>query len=173
MGKRGPKRLPLDVLIARGSTHARGRTQDIPEVPAAERKMPTKPLWLSQAASAFWDTSIPKLLPLGLLGAADDDTIGRYCQAFVDWVILGNHLRRDGHTITTEKGYLRNPDAVSHDGLSKVLAHLEEVLGLTPAARLKMHLNILPLKAPSTAKTGTLDRGKPELGGEEFFRRQA
>ncbi len=165
--KRGPARLPLDVLIARGSQHARGRTQEVAQPAPEKRVMPTKPDWLTVAASKFWDKAVPKLLPLGLLGAADDDTIGRYCQAFVDWVILGNKLRVVGHTVQTEKGVASNPDSLAHNRIALQLASLEDKLGLTPAARLKMHISILP--PSSTAKSGRLDRSAP-LGGEEFFK---
>lgn len=171
MGLRGPPKVPLEVLIARGSRHAKGRVAEPPPPPpnVAKRRTPIKPGWLTAKASAFWDEKLPEFIALGIISGADDDTVGRYCQTFVDWHDSSNKLREEGPTITNRFGEEKpNPRMMHVQQLSRAIHHLEEALGLSPAARLKLHINIIP---PPEAKPVVAGKPNPGVvGGERFFK---
>lgn len=196
MGKRGPPRLPTEVLIARGSRHAKGRPLSdqpvvIPEGTAApvaipEREPPKRPAWLTPQAVKIWDEVIPILKSIGVLTVADGATISRYCQSLVDWVKYDKAIRKEGAWYKHPSGALRAHPAVRlRAECAKVLKESEDRLGLSPQARSSLHLTlawrpaapavpvptapkpVAPQATPAPTSTPTL----LPIDGERFFKR--
>lgn len=178
MGKRGPPRLPTEVLLARGSRHAKGRALEGQVHP--ERKPPPQPDWLTEKAAKVWHEVIAVLREMGVLTVADGRTIGRYCQTYCDWVEVDKEVRMAGAWYEMPNGMKRPHPAVKlRLEYAKILKECEAVLGLTPAAR--AHLNVTvawmpgakPVAAPDPQPAPKAKGGAtpPPIDGDRFFRK--
>ena len=144
MGRRGPAPTPTPILQIRGSKRVTKRRNEI-EVKGPEGT-PDCPDWLDADARVAWNYLVPKLELMGVLTLIDSNALARYCrlwtrcrkaEAFID-------KHRDVYPLKDEKGkakYLAQFPQVSIAAkLAQQLTRLEQELGLTPAARTRIHV---------------------------------
>ena len=160
MGARGPARTPTAILAQRGSTLTRGRIRTEPEPPDGQ---PGPPAWLTPAAADVWPEVVEILDAVpGLLTTVDGWALGRYCEAFVDWVRCVAFVRENGEGRMVPKYdksgneigeyYQYYPEASSRLKYEKLLAVLEAKFGLTPADRSRVVVAKQPSEVPDKSR---------------------
>lgn len=148
MGARGPQPLPSAIKKARG-TYRPDRAAN--EAPAIGR--PRCPAWLSTDGKKEFRRVAKLLGDMSLAGAADENAITRYAATWVRWrqVVaaldtagLSGSLQvykdESGRVKTIQVGAL----ATLVRGLGEELGRLEASLGMTPSARSRINVAVLP-----------------------------
>lgn len=141
MGKRGPKRTPTSVKIARG-THRKDRDGDPALEPQPEQiAAPPPPAHLGKVGRGKWQDLAPRLARIGLLTEADVEALTLLCEAFEEKATCEAKLTEDGEYYWTESGYCGVHPAVSRlqrtiDRIRKLLA----AFGMTPSDRAGLKL---------------------------------
>lgn len=141
---RGPLPTPSAVLQMRGSWRGRQRARREPKPKAGT---PNKPRWLSESAKLLWPKVVAILEGMpGLLTQADVFVVGRYCEVFVDWLRCVEGVRKHGEGVVVEekgiKKALHFPHASYRIKYEEILGRLEGKLGLSPADRARISLDM-------------------------------
>jgi len=132
MGLRGPPKTPTKILKARGSWRAGLRDGE----PSARARKLNPPAWLSARAKDVWRRLEPKLRAMGVLDAADENALARYCQLFARYRECETEIQEYGSFVNDDSGNEVELPAVKRaERLSQQLTRLEDRFGLSPSAR--------------------------------------
>src|SRR5262249_16872713 len=110
MGLRGPTPEPSALKRLKGNPGRRPLNEAEPQ---PNRTPPTCPNWLDDIAKAKWAQIAPELIQLGLLTSVDGDSFAAYCQAFAEFQIATETLKKEGRHFSTDKGYMAPHPAVA------------------------------------------------------------
>jgi P27 family predicted phage terminase small subunit len=126
-----------------------GRRPLNPAEPKPDSGIPDMPDGLSEAAQAEWNHIAPILLKLGVLTVADGATLAAYCQSRADWLAAQAEIEQYGVTveepITNRAGEIvghrrkKNPAVTVASDAKKLMRAFASDLGLSPAARTRVH----------------------------------
>ncbi|MCH8342474.1 MAG: phage terminase small subunit P27 family [Planctomycetes bacterium] len=132
--KRGPKPLPTQLKLARGSRRVTDPLEPIPPV-----VRPTRPAHLSRTARSEWDRIAPELERLGLLTKLDRAALAAYCQAYGRWVKAEKEAAMHGLVVKTKDGNLiQNPYlSIANKAMRQMHEFLVE-FGMTPSSRTRV-----------------------------------
>lgn len=142
MGERGPRPLPTEVLRLRGSPRA--------DLNRFEPKPPTRPEWLSEEAAQAWDEVVPMLDQMKVLSRIDGNALARYVELWVEWRTALAFVRKHGSTYPIKDGNGKIkalgqfPQVASVHKLSLALSRLECEFGMTPSARTRISVPMVP-----------------------------
>jgi P27 family predicted phage terminase small subunit len=138
VGKRGPRKQPTALRIARGNPGNRPLNKLEPK-PADSSVTP--PDWIVGVARAKWDDVVPKLQAMRVMTTADVEPIARYCAMYEQWVKYLEQMRRglDVIVMRDKDGKVRymqsSPAATMFVKLAASMLRIEQEFGLTPSAR--------------------------------------
>jgi P27 family predicted phage terminase small subunit len=138
MGKRGPRKQPTILKIAKGNPGKRPLNKSEPKPPSDDI---TPPEWVTGVAREKWDNVVPKLIGMGVMTNADVDTIARYCTMHEQFVKYLDQCRRglDVLVIRDDAGKVKymqsTPAATMMTKLAASMLRIEQEFGLTPSAR--------------------------------------
>ena len=138
MGKRGPRKEPTIIKIAKGNPGKRPLNKSEPKPPSDDI---TPPEWVTGVAREKWDNVVPKLIGMGVMTNADVDTIARYCTMHEQFVKYLDQCRRglDVLVIRDDAGKVKymqsTPAATMLSKLAASMLRIEQEFGLTPSAR--------------------------------------
>jgi len=138
MGKRGPRREPTILKIAKGNPGKRPLNKSEPKPPSDDI---TPPEWVTGVAREKWDNVVPKLIGMGVMTNADVDTVARYCTMHEQFVKYLEQCRRglDVLVIRDDAGKVKymqsTPAATMLNKLAASMLRIEQEFGLTPSAR--------------------------------------
>jgi len=110
LAKRGPKKTPTKLLLARGSRLGTLRQSTELLLPLVA---PDPPDFLSVEARAEWDRLVPVLIGNGILAAVDRGALACTCQAWGRYVEAERRLSIEGLTVTTLAGGTKPHPCVS------------------------------------------------------------
>lgn len=142
MGRRGPKKTPVNLQKLRGNPGkrplpggAKGKKGAAP--PPPEAPVPPPPAWLAgETARRYWEWLAPRLAGQGLLEEIDHDHLAALCDAWQEVADCDAVLADIGAYQTTESGFI-----VLHPAVNRRTKALERVrklsadFGMSPAAR--------------------------------------
>ena len=133
MGRRGPAPKPTSLRVLHGETRP---SRVSPLEPRPRRGAPSKPGWLSQAASDEWDLILPELVAMGTATMADRMSLAGYCEASARFRMATELVARSGLFLRDRDGTIRKNPAVAQqrDASLELLRWCRE-FGFTPAAR--------------------------------------
>lgn len=141
MGKRGPKRAPTKLKIARG-THRADRDGDpaLEPQPAAV-DAPAPPPHLDRLGRDKWRDLAPRLARVGLLTHTDLEALALLCEAFSEKDRCEQVLAENGEYTTLENGYIAAHPAIArlHRALDRI-RKLMGAFGMTPSDRAGMKI---------------------------------
>ena len=101
--------------------------------------MPTKPAWLSPAASGEWDRVADNLVADGLISRVDADVLAIYCETFAEYLDVAATITREGRTSKSPSGRIVvNPAHRIYDKAAARLLRLSSKMGMTPLGRAKL-----------------------------------
>ena len=83
MGKRGPKKIPTNILRLRGSRQVENRPKN---EPIPKQGMPQPPEFLHGEALAEWGRKATMLYEQGTLTLIDDTALAAYCEVYALYV---------------------------------------------------------------------------------------
>ncbi|NBW18970.1 MAG: phage terminase small subunit P27 family [Caulobacteraceae bacterium] len=138
MGKRGPRKEPTIIKIAKGNPGKRPLNKNEPKPPSDDI---TPPEWVTGVAREKWENVVPKLIGMGVMTNADVDTIARYCTMHEQYVKYLEQCRRglDVLVIRDDAGKVKymqsTPAATMMTKLAASMLRIEQEFGLTPSAR--------------------------------------
>jgi P27 family predicted phage terminase small subunit len=138
MGKRGPRKEPTIIKIAKGNPGKRPLNKSEPKPPSDDIAPPE---WVTGVAREKWDNVVPKLKAMGVMTNADVDTIARYCTMHEQFVKYLDQCRRglDVLVIRDDAGKVKymqsTPAATMLSKLAASMLRIEQEFGLTPSAR--------------------------------------
>lgn len=141
MGKRGPRKTPTAIKIARGTQRA--QRPDEPQPPADGVTMPAH---LGEVAAGRWRELLPLLQSVRVMTRADIEALARYCDTYEWWLATRAKLRAEGDTypILNDGGEVKyiaqRPEVSIAHKLATQLRQLEQDFGLNPAARASLHV---------------------------------
>lgn len=124
-----------------------------PRNPARRAPEPIKPAspvgecpdWVHPEGRALWDRLVPQLAFAGMLRPADAQALTRYCDAWARWVEAARFIAANGEFFVIRNkagqvtGFQNFPQTHQYHRYHKMLIQLERELGLTPAARARLH----------------------------------
>jgi len=126
-------------------TYRADRHQPMPLHPA---KPPRAPSWLAETAKAKWKEAARLLSDVGLLTPLDLDALAAYCSTWATWRKAVETIEREGATFTTAAGLVKRHPAVAIAAQAgRDLLAWAERLGLTPAARQRMRVELTPAES--------------------------
>lgn len=133
MGKRGPKRTPTAVLVARGSWRGRERSAVEPEVQAATNIDP--PDNLDDEAKTIWRRVVKELQAIGIMGEVDRESLYCYVEACREFDKAVQELKK-GYLYKDAVGNVQKSPwiAIKRDAAARIKQFAAE-FGLTPASR--------------------------------------
>ena len=148
MGKRGPKRAPIETLARRGSWLAAQRIED--GAPLPPRATPDPPDWLSKDAGEHWPILVELIGDTGVLTAQDAPALALLADAIAFYIRVRRERDRNPLTTTTTRGDERAAPllATTKAAWGDVLKALAE-FGLTPSSRSAIQV---PRDAPPADK---------------------
>lgn len=103
------------------------------------------PDWVHPEGRALWDRLAPQLAFAGMLRPADAQALTRYCDAWARWVEAAKFISANGEFFVVKNkqaqiaGFQYFPQTHQYHRFHKMLIQLERELGLTPAARARLH----------------------------------
>lgn len=160
MGARGPRPTPSAVLKARGTFRAdRAPANEPPTL-----GKPSCPKWVTDADAKREFRRLVKLLgEMGVVGAADQNLIVRYCLAWVRWRRVAQALiTNPGAETAVYKDEAGKVKAVQVSALhsiarslSEELGRAEAALGMSPSSRSRMEVS-----APAAASAEVNDKAQ-------------
>jgi P27 family predicted phage terminase small subunit len=114
---------------------------------------PTCPKELSPEAKRKWRELVPLLLEAGLLTPLDRSILAMYCSTWSTLVAAQAILAREGLTVPTGEGGVKNhPVLAIQQSATNQLRLLGQQLGLSPEGRLRLHVQGAPAQEESKAK---------------------
>ena len=153
MAGKGRPPTPTPILALRGSRKAKTRKHE----PTA-LGLPTCPDWLSESGKTMWTALAAQLGAMEVLGAVDQQALGRYCHLWGRWREAEDHIVLEGSVvpICTREGDVTamglSPYVKIADSLADKLLRLEQQFGMTPSARASLGI-LLDTQAKTTHKT--------------------
>jgi P27 family predicted phage terminase small subunit len=144
MGKRGPRKQPTRLRIARGDPSKEGEHAGEPMPPIGNL---TPPSYVIGKSREKWDELIPILVSMKVMTQADLETLARYCVVWEQWCRYLDQMRRglDVLVIRDKDGkvkYMQSaPAATMFVKLGQTLLRIEQEFGLTPSARASMEVS--------------------------------
>lgn len=141
MGKRGPRKTPTAIKIARGTRRAQRPNEPQPPADGV-----TMPLHLGEVAANRWRELLPLLQSVRVMTRADIESLARYCDTYEWWLATRAKLRAEGDTypILNDGGEVKyiaqRPEVSIAHKLATQLRQLEQDFGLNPAARASLHV---------------------------------
>lgn len=141
MGKRGPRPLPTELKIVRGTAKSRRKTEPAP--PANGIVMPGH---LGEVAAAKWREILPLLQAVKVMTRADVEALARYCDTYEWWLATRKVLREQGDTypILNDGGQVKyvaqRPEVSIAHKLAQQMRQLEQDFGLNPSARTSLNV---------------------------------
>jgi P27 family predicted phage terminase small subunit len=158
---RGRRPAPEAVQEAKGNTQRRPRAKRTGASVEAAPAVGTLPGWLDtkrriQKVAAEEATKLSgeiyaklhgDLSRMNLLKSTDEFTFGRFCRYMAEWIVYTHILDREGTFYTTSSphvGELRRPHPAfkQRQAIEGHLKDLGDVLGLSPAARQRLMLQL-------------------------------
>src|SRR5262245_15040438 len=123
-------------------------------------KPPPAPAWLSDVAKPKWGETATLLAGTGLLTDLDHDALAAYCETWATWRKAVETVEREGATYRTAAGLVKRHPAVAIAAQAgKDLLAWAERLGLTPAARQRMRVELPSEGEHDPMEDFFLDRG--------------
>ena len=166
MGKRGPKRTPTGVLLARGSWRGTERIESEPGFQPYQRP-PSPPACLGRSAKTEWRRIVPILMGQRILSPADRASLVGYCQAWGQMVDTQKILDKEGLTCPTPGGGIGVHPAVRIQAdARRSLKSYAALFGLNPADRSNVRNN-------GQGETTTEKADPQSESTESFIRRPA
>lgn len=138
MGKRGPKKQPPPVKLAKG-THRQDRDNAL----SVNADLPKVPSWLSKEATVVWHNVVAELSKLpGLLESVDGFMLSRYCQDWVDYWAAHAVIEAEGIIAISEKGSMYQHPAVGiKNKANERMAKFEARFCMSPCDRAGVSLS--------------------------------
>jgi len=127
-----PKRKPNLIAEAEGTLRSNKHRPEVASPHAIEM-----PEWLvGEKAWECWNRLVVLLGEIGYLVATDADILARYCRSHADFREAIEEMDRDGRTIETATGALKNHPAWARQKEAAAEMHRTGAeLGLSPSAR--------------------------------------
>ena len=156
-GLKGPAPTPTKILELRGSWRAKTRHGEPQPPPAGQ----APPEWLTPEAIPVWDRLVPRLAIMGLFTTLDIEAVGRYCMLFAQWHKAMSLVAQRGMTYPLRDklgqitGFAEYPEIGMAIRLGPLLTRLEQMFGLSPAARARL------INTPPAATTKESHGQKP------------
>lgn len=141
MGKRGPRPLPTELKIVRGTAKSRRKAEPAP--PADGIVMPGH---LGEVAATKWREILPLLQAVKVMTRADVEALARYCDTYEWWLATRKILREQGDTypILNDGGQVKyvaqRPEVSIAHKLAQQMRQLEQDFGLNPSARTSLNV---------------------------------
>ena len=138
MGRRGPRKQPTQIAIARGNPGKRPLNHNEPQPPDGEIVPPS---FVVGKSLDKWNEVLPKLQAMRVMTPADAETLGRYCVYHEQFVKYADQMRRglDVLVIKDKDGKVKyvqsTPAATMFVKLGQSMLRIEQEFGLTPSAR--------------------------------------
>lgn len=163
MGRRGPVPQPTSLKKLLGNPGKRPLNEHEPIPPEGPL---TAPATLEDAARPYWNELIPLLAAMKVGTVVDAFLLERYCNARARYVVLNKFMMRKGvagttYSVRNEKGDVKLvreiPQAKEYRLLQGQILQMERELGLTPAARSRLRVEIGGGAAPATPATPSRD----------------
>ena len=138
MGKRGRPPKPTKLKILTGNPGKRPLNDHEPK-PASVA--PTCPHWLDTEAKKKWKALIPELERMGLATAVDGDTLACYCQAWAEFRVATETLKKDGRTTFGGTGGMKpHPCIAMQRSAWKAIKEFASLFGLDPSSRSRLSI---------------------------------
>lgn len=137
----GRKKKPTHLKVVEGNPGKRKLTSEREPKPSGAE--PDKPQFTTGEASECWDRMVLELRAMGLLHAADVDSMEIYCEAFGTW---RRAQRAVASGVLINRGTKERPNMVTNPAwriardAANLVRQLAEQFGLTPAARSRIEV---------------------------------
>lgn len=142
MGKRGPKKLPTNVLKIRGSRRVEDRPKNEPVPPLG---MPKPPVWLKGEGLAEWKRKAPLLYEQGTLTLVDDTIFAAYCRTYELFVKTNKMMQKQKMVIERKNGSkMQNPLLVIMNQALERMAKLAAEFGMSASGRTGINVPKIP-----------------------------
>lgn len=170
---RGPRPEPAAIKRAKGNPGRRPIAEPEKSEAAVVVGKLQPPAWLNTAANVknararrltaltleIWNRTAPLVDRLRLIQGTDLEALGRWCRYMAEWIEYTRDLDRNGATYETssphvEKMVRLNPAAHLRRAAELALKELEDRLGFSPSARLRLYQQL-------AAHQGSLPFDKP------------
>jgi P27 family predicted phage terminase small subunit len=186
---RGRRPAPEAVREAKGNTQRRPAVKrtgaDIEAAPASG----TLPGWLdtkkrikrvaaeeaTKLTGDIWAKLQPELARMNLVKATDEMALGRFCRYMAEWIVYTHILDREGTFYTTSSPHiaeLRRPHPAfkQRKDVEQHLKDLGDVLGLSPAARQRLQLQLANNTGLGSqpGQPGAAPGAQPQEGGDQL-----
>jgi P27 family predicted phage terminase small subunit len=141
MGKRGPRPVPTQIKIARGTAKSRRKTEPVPPTDGI-----VAPGHLGEVAAGKWREILPLLQAVKVMTRADVEALARYCDTYEWWLATRAKLRAEGDTypILNDGGQVKyvaqRPEVSIAHKLAQQMRQLEQDFGLNPSARTSLNV---------------------------------
>ena len=141
MGKRGPRPLPTQIKIARGTAKSQRKAEPAPPTDGI-----VMPGHLGEVAAAKWREILPLLQAVKVMTRADVEALARYCDTYEWWLATRKILREQGDTypILNDGGQVKyvaqRPEVSIAHKLAQQMRQLEQDFGLNPSARTSLNV---------------------------------
>lgn len=165
----GPPPKPTALRVLQGNAARRPINEQEPKPEPAEVHA-EPPMAMQGAALAIWQMMCPVLSKIGLLTICDLRALARYCDLCVRWIAARDFLDEHGEsyevfervrvydkdsktwdTIEKSKGWINYPQVKNYLAYSRELVRLENELGLTPASRSRIQVEVFSKSAMKDA----------------------
>lgn len=160
MGKRGPARVPVEILEARGSQLVSRRKKAAEGVVKLDvgsgqgKKVVMRcPAWLDRRGKDIWKEMVAKLERMRVLAESDRHALAQLCNGLSKIERLERELRKTGESVVTAQGQLQRHPLVGV--LGQVEAHTYRLMcqfGLTPSTRSNVRAVMSEDPAPKEGK---------------------
>ena len=137
MGKRGTKKAPATVKLARG-TLRKDRDGDPKLAPRAALVVdcPQPPDSLGEHGREYWLTELPKIISAGYFTQLDLQAFARLCRAHDEVAKCDAVLLEEGEHTNTESGYICQHPAVNQRfKWLDIIRRYEDAFWMNPTAR--------------------------------------
>lgn len=140
-----PVEQPAEVAVAPPAQAPAGRSPAVPPAwldTAAEGSEQAREM--SRLARAMWDKLQPVAAALNLVKDSDINAFARYCRYCAEWIFHTRTIDREGATYVTSSEHVEtlirpHPAVRFRKDVEHALKELEDRLGFTPAARLRLY----------------------------------
>lgn len=97
------------------------------------------PIWMGEFGQELWETVTPLLCSEKILEATDIQNLQVYCNAYDQFRMAQEEVRKNGITLTTEMGSIvKNPAVTAVKEATAMMATYGGMLGLDPSSRQRM-----------------------------------
>jgi P27 family predicted phage terminase small subunit len=155
MGKRGPKKIPTNILKLRGSQRANDRPKNEPK---PKQGMPEPPKFLQGNALEEWYRKAQLLYEQGTLTLIDDMALGAYCLAYglmCEALELCRNTKTGKMNLiakTVNGNYVQYPALGIYRTALKDMIRFAADLGMTPSGRTGINVAVVSNKKQTQAE---------------------